>query len=76
MARVQEQIQIAADDDEDADVSATFCIFVCCTEVLYYKQWNVTVYPCKGNVFEMATVCGTQENVCIGCVGLYIKMGE
>jgi len=40
MARIQEQIQTAAaaDDDEDGDVSATFCIFVCCTKVLYYKQ--------------------------------------
>jgi hypothetical protein len=38
MARIQEQIQIAADDNEDGDVSATFCIFVCCTKVLYYKQ--------------------------------------
>jgi len=41
MARIQKQIQTAAaadDDDEDADVSATFCIFVCCTEVLCYKQ--------------------------------------
>jgi hypothetical protein len=42
MARIQEQIQTAA-DDEEAEVSATFCIFICCTEVLYYKQWNVTV---------------------------------
>jgi len=39
MARIQEQIQTAAAaDDEDADVSATFCLLVCCTEVLYYKQ--------------------------------------
>ena len=40
MARTQEQVQTAATAAaaEDADFSATFCIFFCCTEVVYNKR--------------------------------------
>lgn len=37
MARTQEQVQTAT-AAEDADISATFCIFFYCTEVVNSKR--------------------------------------